>query len=206
MSFAVFRTKFDNLQTSSYDGTQFIIQNAASAKIQGIEVEASWRMNESFTLNASLGNVDATYVDFPGAQCIVVNVAGDLKDPNCVDGNANLAGEKLERSPDTEFNLSLDMHRPLFSSLILVGGISVYYSDTYTVRQDFHPLGIQDSFTKWDLRLGLTNAADIWEIAFLVRNLGDERIIQHAYEIAGSNFVTESRGRSMMLEATWRFR
>ena len=31
-----------------------------------------------------------------------------------------------------------------------------------------------------------------------------ERVIQHAYEIAGSSFVSESRGRTITLEATYR--
>ena len=169
-------------------------------------MEASWRITDYLTLNAALGSIDASYDDFPGAQCIVANASGDFEDPDCVDGEENLAGKKLERSPDTEFNLSLDLHKPVSDSLILLGGASIYYSGGYTVRQDFHPLGIQDKFTKWDLRLGLTNAKDTWEVAFVGRNLGDKRIIQHAYEIAGSNFVAESRGRLVMLEATWRIR
>ena len=43
LGISAFTMKFDNLQTSSYDGTRFIIQNAASAKIDGIEIETQWQ-------------------------------------------------------------------------------------------------------------------------------------------------------------------
>ncbi|MEQ8858946.1 MAG: TonB-dependent receptor [Pseudomonadales bacterium] len=206
ISAALFRMKFDDLQTSSYDGTRFIIQNAASAKVTGFEVEGTWQATDSLQLNASVGHIKAEYDEFLGAQCIVASADGTLEDPTCVDGEEDLSGERLERSPDWEANLRADWQTQLTDRLMLLANLSMYYSDDYYVRQDFHPLGRQKSFTKWDARIALTNASDTWELAFLGRNLSDERVIQHAYEIAGSNFVTDARGRSMNLEFTYRFK
>lgn len=205
LSAALFHMTFDNLQTSSYDGTRFIIQNAASAEVTGFELEGSWRALDSLTLSASLGHVQAEYDEFLGAQCIVTGEDGTQEDPNCVDGTEDLSGERLERSPEWEANLRGDWQGQLTRDLLLLVNVSMYYSGDYYVRQDFHPLGRQDSFTKWDARVSLANAADTWELAFLGRNLTDEQVIQHAYEVAGSNFVAESRGRSMGLEFTYRF-
>ncbi|MEZ5557835.1 MAG: TonB-dependent receptor [Pseudomonadales bacterium] len=205
VNFAAFVMAFDNLQTSSYDGTQFIIQNAASADITGFELEGTWQATDSLRLSGALGFIDATYDKFMGAQCIVADADGNFKDPTCVDGFEDLSGEKLERSPDWELNLAADWQTQITDNLLLMTNVSMYHSDDYDVRQDFHPLGHQDAFTKWDARIGIGNLNDTWELAFIGRNLTDERIIQHAYEIAGSNFVTESRGRTMTLEATFRF-
>ncbi len=201
---ALFYMEFDNLQTSSYDGTRFIIQNAASADVKGFEVEGSWLATDSLQLNGALGYVDATYDQFMGAQCIVNDDAGNPEDPNCVDGEEDLSGKRLERSPKWEANLSADFQTQIGENLLFISNLSMYYSGNYYVRQDFSPLGKQDSFTKWDLRLAVADTGDNWELAFLGRNLGDERIIAHAYEVAGSSFVAESIGRTLTLEFTWR--
>lgn len=202
---AIFYMEFDNLQTSSYDGTRFIIQNAASADVKGIELESSWLATDNLQVNGSLGYVDAKYNKFLGAQCIVVDEAGTPEDPTCVDGQEDLSGKRLERSPKWEANLGADWQAPIGSNLLFLASTSLYYSSNYYVRQDFSPDGKQDSFVKWDARIALTNASDTWEIAFLGRNLTDERIIAHAYEVAGSNFIAESIGRTLTLEATYRF-
>ncbi len=202
---AIFYMEFDNLQTSSYDGTRFIIQNAASAEVTGFEVEGSWLATDSLQLSGGLGYVDATYDEFMGAQCIVVDEVGTPADPNCVDGEEDLSGKRLERSPKWEANLGADWQKSIGENLLFLASLSMYYSGNYYVRQDFSPLGKQDSFTKWDARLAVASASDNWELAVIGRNLGDERVIAHAYEIAGSSFVAESIGRTVTLELTWRF-
>ncbi len=177
---ALFRMDFDNLQTSSYDGTRFIIQNAASARIQGVELEGTWQATASLRLSGSLGYLDHEYKDFQGAQCVVIDEDGNFRDPDCVDGQEDLSGEKLERTPDWEATLAADWESPIASNILLLAGLSMYYSDGYSVRQDFHPLGVQKSYTKWDARLGLAAADNRWDVAIIGRNLSDKMVLQHA--------------------------
>jgi hypothetical protein len=56
-----------------------------------------------------------------------------------------------------------------------------------------------------DLRLALADAQDTWEVAVIGRNLTDVDVIQHAYEVAGSNFVSFSTGRTITLQGTMHF-
>jgi len=205
LNVALFTMDFDDLQTSSYDGTAFIITNAASAKIDGAEIEASWQVLDSLGLSGAVSYLDAEYDNFFGAQCLVADEAGNFVDPTCVDGFEDLSGVKLERTPDYEYTLTADYERQITDAMLVRGFVSVYHSDDLSIRQDFHPLGVQDSFTKWDVRLALASVNDTWEVALLGRNLGDEKTIQHAYEVAGSNFVALSNGRTVGLEGTWRF-
>jgi iron complex outermembrane receptor protein len=81
----------------------------------------------------------------------------------------------------------------------------MYYSDLYYVRQDFAPGGTQDSFTKWDARVGVLAENNSWEISLVGRNLTDELTIQHAYEIAGDQFQNLGGGRTITLEAALHF-
>ena len=204
LNLAIYSTEFDNLQTSSYDGTRFIIQNAASADVEGFELEATWLLNDYIRLAGSMAYVDAKYDEFMGAQCIV---DGDNQpvEPGCEDGEQDLSGERLERVPEWEANITADGDFPITANLSLTGSISMYYSDEYYVRQDFSPNGRQDSFTKWDARLALGATDGTWEVGIVGRNLTDELTIQHAYEIAGDQFASISRGRQIWLEGLYRF-
>ena len=203
---ALFTTEFTNLQTSNYDGTQFIIGNAGSATVDGIEVEFSWQATENLRLHTSVSYIDAEYDDFVGAQC-VVNSAGLPKNADCdaVSGTENQKGEKLERSPDTEFNLSAMWESQLTDAIRFKASASFYYSDEYFVQPTQADYATQDSFVKWDARVALAASDERWEIGVVGRNLGDEMTIQHAYNIAGNQFRNLSIGESIRLEALVRF-
>jgi iron complex outermembrane receptor protein len=204
LNVALYSMDFDNLQTSSYDGTRFIIQNAASAEVDGVEVEGTWQASDSLRLGAAVAYVDATYDEFMGAQCIV-DGSNQPIDPDCVDGEEDLSGERLERTPEWEANISADWNSQLTQGTQLLLNVSMYYSDEYFVRQDFSPNGRQDSFTKWDARIAIASMDDTWEVGVVGRNLSDELTIQHAYEIAGDQFASTSRGRMVTLEASYQF-
>ncbi len=205
LNIALFSMNYDNLQTSSYDGTAFIIANAASASIDGVEIEGAWQATEELNFFAAVSYLDAKYDDFFGGECLIADEAGTFLNPGCVDGFEDLSGVKLDRTPDWEVALKTEYKKPVTNSMEFRGLVSMYYSDELEVRPDFHPLGKQDSYTKWDLRAGLGSIDDTWEVAVVGRNLGDEMVIQHAFEIAGSNFVALGNGRTVSLEGTWRF-
>lgn len=204
LNLALFSMQFDNLQTSSYDGTNIIIQNAASADVTGFEIEGSWQVSENLRLNGSTAYVDATYDDFSGAQCIVDGNNAPVT-PGCVDGQEDLSGERLERVPEWETNVSAQWESDLTDATRLLANVSLYYSDEYFVRQDFSPNGKQDSFTKWDARIAVASTDGRWEVGVTGRNLTDELTIQHAYEVAGDQFQTLGSGRTLTLDAILRF-
>ena len=120
-------------------------------------------------------------------------------------GTENQKGEKLERSPDVEFNIAALWESQLTDNLRLKASASIYYSDEYFVQPTQANYATQDSFTKWDLRLALAANDDRWEVAVLGRNLSDEMVINHAYNIAGNEFNSLGIGRTVTLEGTLRF-
>ena len=145
--------------------------------------------------------LDAKYDEFIGGQCLY-NPDGTLRDPDCENGQEDLSGTKLERTPDIELTLAGNWESQLTQSTLFRALLTFYYSDQLSIRQDFHPLGIQDSYTKWDLRLAVADIDNRWEVALLGRNLTDEFVIQHAYEVLSTNFVAYANGRTVMLEGT----
>ena len=148
--------------------------------------------------------VDATYDEFFGAQCIIGS-DGQQENPDCVDGDEDLSGKRLERTPEWEWNAAATWESGLTENTRIRSTLSMYYSDLYYVRQDFAPNGTQDSFTKWDARVGIAAEDNGWEVSLVGRNLTDELTIQHAYEIAGDQFQNLAKGRTITLEAALHF-
>jgi len=206
LAVALFTTEFTNLQTSNYDGTQFIIGNAGSATVDGLEVELSWQATDNLRLHSSVSWIDAEYDDFAGAQC-VEDSSGAPANADCdpVSNTENQKGERLERSPDLEFNLSALWESQLTDNIMLKASASVYHSDEYFVQPTQAEYATQDSFTKWDARVAISANDDRWELGLTGRNLSDEMVINHAYNIAGSQFQNLGIGRSYTIEAIVRF-
>ena len=203
---ALFTTEFTNLQTSNYDGTQFIIGNAGSASVDGAEVEVSWQASANLRVHSSVAWIDAAYDDFAGAQC-VEDSSGAPANADCdpVTNTENQKGEKLERSPELEFNLSALWESQLTDTMRLKASAAIYYSDEYFVQPTQAGYATQDSFTKYDARLAVVANDGRWEVGLTGRNLGDEMVIQHAYNIAGNQFQNLGMGRSYTLEGVLHF-
>lgn len=73
LNVAAFRSKFKNLQVSSFSPElgSSIIQNAASSKSQGIELSVNARPVEGLTFNVAATILDSKFQDFPGAECYI---------------------------------------------------------------------------------------------------------------------------------------
>ena len=198
-----FLMTFDNLQTSSYDGQQFIIGNAASAEVSGIELEGQWLATDNLRFTGSAAFTDAKFDEFKDAQCPIA-MDGSQEDPTCVDGEGDLSGRQIERAPEVELNLGVNWNGNITPSLVLDASADVYYSGEYYVRQDFDPNGLQDAFTKANVRVGIGPEDGRWEIALIGRNITDELTIQHAYEVL-SAFQALGEGRKVYLEGTVRW-
>lgn len=218
LAVALFTTEFKNLQTSSYDGERFIIGNAGSATVEGIEVEFSWQATDNLRLHSSVSLIDGEYDDFAGAQCVEdsngntdpavcllpIDPGTGLPDPTGTP-TQNQKGERLERSPEMEFNLSALWESQLANNMRLKATTSFYYSDDYFVQPTQAGFSRQDSFTKVDARVAVASNDERWEVGLTGRNLTDEMVIQHAYVIAGSQFQNLGIGRTLTLEAVFRY-
>jgi iron complex outermembrane receptor protein len=203
---ALFYTEYENMQSSQYDGTRFITRNAAEATTKGIESELWWRATDNLTLGLTAGYVDATYDNYKNTFCKVIGMDGTQEDPGCVNGAGDLSGQRLERTPKFESTLTADWTSPLTASTRLLVSGAVSYSSDYFVTQEMSPLFKQDAFTKVDLRVGVADNDDQWEVALIGRNLTDELTINHASNVLRANAVSVSTPRYVTLQGTWRFR
>jgi iron complex outermembrane recepter protein len=215
LNMAVFYNEFDDVQVSTFNGGLSLkVGNAAETTVEGFEMDGRWALTDNFTLSGAMAYVDASYDDFPNAQCYF---GQDAVNPDCVDPDGplgpevpvgqDMSGKDLQFSPEWSGHLSLEHFLPL-GSLELRSNLSADYSDDYSIAADLDPRSQQDSFTKIDLRVGLGDSAGTWEVAFIGRNLTDEKTSSWANDTAlaaGGFYHHIDRLRSYAIQARYNF-
>ena len=212
---AAFFTTVEDYQVSIFDGaTAFFVQNAAEVESKGVEVEVQWAPTDRLRVNFAGTYLDATYAEFPNAPCWTLSGSEPDNRGNCVGIGTPTAfrdasGDTNTYAPEFAFNLNLDYRMPVGERLEARGVLNVNYSDEYFVAADLDPIyGIQDAYTKVDLRLSLGRADGTWGVALIGKNLTDELISGNSDDqplVPGAGFAQTDRLRSYALQATYRF-
>ncbi|MFV0278900.1 MAG: TonB-dependent receptor, partial [Parahaliea sp.] len=208
LNIAVFRTEYDDLQVSVFDGVLgFDVQNAASATTQGVEMDGRWQLTESIVLSGALAYTDFQFEDYTNGACYKGQAVTQFVDgvPFCDwDGNTN------QFTPEWSGNLGLEFHHPVGNNLELRGGLDLIYSGKYFAAPDLDLNAIQDEYIKVNARISLASLADTWEVALVGRNLTDEEVITFANDVplsgaAKSYFAFVERPLNVAIQARYRF-
>lgn len=174
---AYFFTDYRDLQVSQFDGTfGFNVGNAEKAKVQGIEIDGRWAINDAFTLNYSYSWLDFEFTDFKDGNCYNRQVPNGLT----VNGvrMCDYTGRDGQYTPENSASLALDYHHALFGDVMLVGSLMFNYRDSQKIHDNHDPNMIIESVGRTDLRLGLE--AERWHIGFVGKNLTNEKVLTYA--------------------------
>jgi len=123
LNLAAFSTKYDGIQLNFQEGVSPTVKNAGEARIKGFEIEAVAAPSDIFSLNASVGYLDATYtsLDTP-AQVAPSDIQLGV-----------FAGADLPKAPSWKINISPRIEVPLGSgSVVLLAD----WTHTTSMRND----------------------------------------------------------------------
>ncbi len=194
LNVAVFHNKYDDLQrVVSDDALNLSIRNAASATIEGAEVELTWLPVASLALQANIGYLDATYDDFEG-----LDVDGDLiPDPEQAEGL------QLVRAPEWTYSLSVNHDYSLGNAGTLSSRIAYSYSDD-TPMNDANRYTL-DGYELVDASITWSNAGEQLSVSLWGKNLTDE-----VYALTGTTssyftYLYQSLPRTYGVELVHRF-
>ena len=209
---AIFRSEFDNMQTSQFDGSlSFNVTNAGQAVVQGVELDTRWAVVDDVLLRGGVAFIDFEYTDFKNSQCYFgqvdnIGVAGD--------GVCDATGARREFTPEIQGNVGVD-YTIEFGSMKLVSTLDVIYSSDYLTTPSLDPKFEQDAFTKINARIALSGHDDLWEIALIGKNLTDQSIVTYANGLPVANLLTSGtssgyyafyeKPRTIALQGTLRF-
>lgn len=181
---AVYYYDYTNLQLSVVEPGTVTTRtvNAASATVQGIELDALFTPDslEGMTINASINYNEAEYDDFL-TDCTQTQLFTGTCPITVLNGNPvalqNLSGEPLNRAPKLTFNAGFTLDRPVNDNLSYRFGSNVSYSSSFETESNNDPRGIQGSFLMLNANVGIRSSDDRWAFDIIGRNLNDERVL-----------------------------
>lgn len=202
-----YRYRYSNLQVSSFDtqSLSFLIQNAASARVQGVEADIDWLVVPALTLKGSLGYNRARYLSYPNAPC------GTIQSSVCTPTirSRDLSGAPLTRAPDWSGNVGAVYDVSVGSGLRVGLSADMNFSSSYFTQENNDPLAKQSSFVRLNGGLRVYTDDDKWELALIGRNLTNRYVIAYTTDtVYGPNGVYAPmiyRPREVRLQGTLRF-
>lgn len=191
---AVFINDYDNLQITVNDptlGFAPIIQNAAKARIQGLELELEARPVEALRIEAGLGYLDAKYKEV------------DIRALNAGVTTAT----HLQNAP--EWTLSAGTSYEIVAPGVGKFTPRVDWSYRSTVYNDAvnTPLLVQKGYHLVNAQVAFTDESDRWGVSLGVKNLTDEVYLGSGYadSFGGITEGVYGRPREWYLSARYKF-
>ncbi len=148
-----------------------VTTNAGKAELPGIEWEAMFRFDDSWSANWAIGYLDAEYKEFIGG------------------GGVDVSDQAVfQNTPEWTATAGLTFEAPVSwfgrdGNFFLI--TSLAYRDDASQFEFPNPLLDQDAFTLWDLSLVWEDEDGRWRAGIHGKNLTDEE-----YKVAGYNFPT----------------
>ncbi len=198
VNLAIYRTEYDNLQISQFDGTLgFNVGNAKETLVQGVEVDGRWLVLDSdvgtLTMNYAFAYLDHEFKDFENGNCYNRQEPDGAIGPGGVQ-LCDFTGKSGQYTPKFTTTVGFDY----FQSISFLGfeyfraNLGLYHASEQNVHPNLDPLYDIDGYTKVDARIALE--AENWSIALFGRNLTDEKVLTYAGNapLSGSSFGTNT--------------
>ncbi|MGI9295811.1 MAG: TonB-dependent receptor [Pseudomonadales bacterium] len=188
LNIAAFYTDFENLQVELLDDVNLvlILENASDAKIQGLELEMEAKLSSSLTAYASASFLDSEYENY-----------------NSAFSTADLTGNRLNRTPERQFNLGVDFKQPVGGNLeFLANAHYGYQGHIFYAPQNTN---FEDSYGVLDARLGIGSLDGKWTLVAHGRNITDELYRVSIIDFAGDEWSTFAAPRTYGLTFTMNF-
>ena len=221
LNIAVFRSEYDDLQTSSLVGDVFRVGNAGESISQGVEVDGRWQATDRLSFGGAVAYLDAYYDDFEGATCTIPQATDPANNPGCLQedgsnieafgqpGGQNLKNETLLFAPEWSATLTARYVMPVSETLVLANSLDVNYEDSFYSALDLDPNTKHGSTTIFNARIALASVDRSWSVALIGKNLTDKKsnIWNNDVPISDSNsyFGLPNRPRSIAIQARYNF-
>ena len=192
VSASVFRTRFDNLQVSTFIGGTFVVLNAASAESQGFDFDLHWLTPlQGLSITASTGLADAQYRSYPcapaitdsdalntNAECFNDDMSQAQRD-DIAQNTQDLGGQRLSFAPRWTASLVPAYQLPLQRVSARIALDVLYRGDRY-LDVDLDPKKLQAETTIFNTRVSVESPGRNWALTLVAHNLTDEVFVNQA--------------------------
>jgi iron complex outermembrane receptor protein len=155
---AAFYSLYDGIQLTYQISTSPVTQNAGNAEIKGLELEMQSRLGEHFSLNGSVGYMDAKYTE--------ISV-----------GAASTTGSELPKTPRLKVSISPDLHTALGNKSTLRFGVDFTHTSEMFNDVQNTPLLARPKVDMFNASAGLISPDGRLTFTVGGTNLSDKRYI-----------------------------
>lgn len=205
----IFFDNYKNLQTSVFNGVEFLTENAGGFRAKGFEFDTRLQVSKAFSLHGGLTYSATKFTDFVTA-CPNVVMAGY----SCYMQNGTsliqAAGQPLAGAPKITGAFGANINLPINDQLTFDWASNVYYRSR--VNYDIaNPISTQAGYATIGLNVGVGAANGSWHLGAFARNLLDKHfvagVIGLPFADAGGevNWRTREGQRTLGLSAQMKF-
>ena len=174
-----FYDKYKDLQTSVFNGIEFLTENAGGAEVKGFELELVARPIRHFSANASFTYSDAKFTDYitscPNPIVLAGTQATFCNAPGSVAGTPlyQAAGQSLPGAPRYSIVLGVNFDQPITDTLKFDFASNLSFkSKTQNSVGDANT--IQPDYAIVNLNAGIGRSDGKWRLGVFARNLFNE--------------------------------
>jgi iron complex outermembrane receptor protein len=177
LNVAAFIANYDDYQVNQFVNlgggrTSIRINNAAKVETSGLEAETTFHATENFTLQASIGLLQAEFDSFPAGGS----------------GGTDASGHDLPNAPKLTYAAGATWrhHVPALHSTLLLRGDVTHTGEFFTTADNASTIPYNSAYpgtirfgklgahTEVNARIGLMSDSDTWEVYAWGHNLTDE--------------------------------
>jgi len=194
LSGAVFQSDYSDMQITRQEPTTLggiasFVDNAASAEIQGAELEGRFLATDNLSFNFAVGYIDGSFNEYM-SNTVIANPAPP---PATIIVPIDLSGSAaLQNTPDWTASASFTYTHQLGAG-VLAFTPSVAYRGDSQMFEFATPLLDQQAYTLYNASLTWTSDNDRFRLGLHGQNLGDEE-----YRVGGYNFPGATFGNSII--------
>jgi outer membrane receptor protein involved in Fe transport len=176
VNIALHKTDTDDLQTISFQGAGFVLDNAGTAETYGGEMDLMWLPTDTTTVTLGYAYNNAEYADFENGPCWV-GTPWQTSQPDPGendDGSCDRSGDMVSGNPENVVALTANQQFSLTDRLDGYVHAEYIWTDERMTDVNNDPEKLDDSFDVVNLRAGLVYVP--WETTLTVwgRNVFDE--------------------------------
>jgi iron complex outermembrane receptor protein len=203
MNLAVFRMNYRDLQVAALRqfagaGTfQNIVNNAASSRSQGVELETEWILTHDFRIGAEATYLDAHYLSYQNASPTALEQFQGLK-------VQDLSGHSTEFAPRSSGSVTAAYSPTLPGGYHLITELREHFSASYFLSGVDDNLLKQGDYSRLDARITLAASSERWNIDVIAQNVTNRQILDFAGPMAtslGSALAENEQPRSFAVQA-----
>lgn len=198
---AYFSTDYEDLQVSAFNGSAFVVSNAAQAEIDGLEMDMTWAPTDSFLVGGSVTSLDFAYSSFNTGACTADQEFSNRLATGSRSCTQDQTGQAGNYAPELSANIFMNYFQALSNDKQMVLSLNANYQDEFGSAGDNDPLGIHESATKIDASATMVMANGL-EISLFGRNITDEQVGTQSIDLPlvnGSHFMLWERGKEIGL-------